>query len=101
MQSTVLEGTWEEIASHADEFAGHHVRLTIIDDDRPISVQEAVTAWLNRSPEEIAEAKARVLAMTPPPRELPPGKTLEDVIFGQWPGNESDEQIMAALKELS
>lgn len=30
-----------------------------------------------------------------------PGKTLADVVCGQWPGDETDEQIEAALAELS
>jgi hypothetical protein len=27
---TILEGTWEEIARHADELAGKRVRLTVL-----------------------------------------------------------------------
>ena len=34
-------------------------------------------------------------------RPLPPGKTLEDMIAGKWPGNETDEQINTALEDLS
>lgn len=26
-----IEGTWEEVLTHADELAGHRVRLTILD----------------------------------------------------------------------
>ena len=33
--------------------------------------------------------------------ELPEGKTLEDVVVGMWPGDETDEEIFAALERLS
>ena len=36
-----------------------------------------------------------------PARPLPPGKTLDDVVRGSWPGDESDEEINRALEELS
>jgi hypothetical protein len=65
------------------------------------ALDRAVAAMTNRTPEQIAEAQARAIAMYKPRRELPPGKTLADVVMGQWPGNETDEQIEAALKELS
>ena len=65
------------------------------------TLEHAVAAMQNRTPEQIAATRARILALTPPPRPLPPGKTLEDVIVGKWPGDETDEQIQAALDELS
>lgn len=36
------------------------------------------------------------------PRRLPPpGKTAMQMIVGQWPGDETDEEILQALAELS
>ncbi|MBW3622597.1 MAG: hypothetical protein KY468_04220 [Armatimonadetes bacterium] len=32
MNGQILEGTWEEIAHHADEFAGKRLRLTVLGD---------------------------------------------------------------------
>lgn len=32
MDEQVFEGTWEEVATHADEFAGKHVRLTVVEE---------------------------------------------------------------------
>ena len=32
MTEQVLEGNWEEIATHAQELAGHRVRVTILPD---------------------------------------------------------------------
>ena len=35
------------------------------------------------------------------PRRLPPpGKTVWDMIVGQWPGDETDEELQAALKAM-
>ncbi len=35
------------------------------------------------------------------PRRLPPpGKTVWDMIAGQWPGDETDEELQAALKAM-
>ena len=70
--------------------------------ERPLQTyEEALSQAMNRTPEEIAEARARVLQASPTPRELPGGKTLEDVVMGQWPGDETDEQILEALEKLS
>ena len=53
---------------------------------------EGLRNW--RKPESLDELK---------PREpLPPGKTLKDVLdeLGPWPGNETDEELLAALKSM-
>ena len=36
-----------------------------------------------------------------PRRQPPSGKTAMDMIIGQWPGDETDEEINKALEELS
>ena len=58
-------------------------------------------AMTHRTPEQIAEAQARAMETYQPLRPVPPGKTLADVVSGQWPGDETDEQIETALRELS
>ncbi len=35
MATTVLEGTWEEIAKHAKEFGGRRLRVTILEEQKP------------------------------------------------------------------
>ena len=35
MSEQVLEGTWEEIASHADEFVGKRLRVTVVEEAPP------------------------------------------------------------------
>ena len=58
-------------------------------------------AMTHRTPEQIAEAQVRAIETYQPIRTVPPGKTLADVVCGQWPGDETDEEIEAALRELS
>lgn len=55
----------------------------------------------HRTPEEVAADRAAILAVSRPARPLPPGKTLSDMVEGTWPGDETDEQIDHALRELS
>lgn len=45
MDEQVFEGTWEEVATHADEFAGKHVRLTVVD--------ETPSPWLEARREKL------------------------------------------------
>ena len=61
----------------------------------------AVSRLTNRTPEQIAQAQACAIEAYPPLHTVPPGKTLADVVSGQWPGDETDEQIQQALQELS
>ena len=63
---------------------------------------ERVADWLaNRTPEEIEETRRRLNAASRPPRPLPEGKTLSDMVCGTWPGDETDEEVAAALDRLS
>ena len=67
--------------------------------DDPLSV--AIRKFLNRTPEEIQAARDRIWANSRPPRPLPEGKTLDDVVQGTWPGDETDEEIREMLERLS
>lgn len=93
---------------HAVEELGIHpgdkVRVsveTIVETGRTSVLSRARRAMISRSPERTAEAQALAMDLYQPFRAVPPGKTLEDVVSGQWPGDESDDQIEAALQELS
>ena len=72
--------------------------------EEPTALEREI-AWAeslkHRTPEEIEEARRRIDARSPPPRPLPPGKTLSDMVEGTWPGDETDEQIREALERLS
>ena len=58
-------------------------------------------AMAHRTPEQIAAAQARAIENYRPIRTVQPDKTLWDIVSGQWPGDETDEQIEAALREIS
>lgn len=70
----------------------------------PTALEMAI-AWAeslkNRTPEEIEEVRRRLSALSRPPTPIPKGKTLEDMVVGTWPGDETDEQIREALEKLS
>lgn len=86
----------------AAAFAADVLRAALAEDREEASaLDQAIAAMTNRTPEQIVEKRDRLLATSPPPRPLPPGKTLEDVFVGKWPGNETDAQIQAALEDLS
>lgn len=61
----------------------------------------AIARIRNRASEEIEQTRARLFREMEPPRPLPEGKTLFDVVCGAWPGDEIDEEIYEALDQLS
>ena len=69
--------------------------------DDPAALSRALAAMQHRSPEEVERARARLLAVSQPPQPLPAGQTLLDAVWGQWPGDETDAEVMTALKKLS
>ncbi len=71
------------------------------DDVDPDALERAVAQMINRTPEEIEQTRARLFQQMEPPRPLPPGQTLFDVICGKWPGDETDEEVLRALEKLS
>jgi hypothetical protein len=69
--------------------------------EEPPTLTEAVARLAHRTPEQIAQAQARAMQAYPPRRTVPAGKSLADVVSGQWPGEETDAEIKQALRELS
>ena len=65
------------------------------------ALERAIAQMMSRTPEEVEETRARLFQEMEPPRPLPPGKTLADILSGQWPGDETDEEVLAALAKLS
>ena len=65
------------------------------------ALSDSIARWRNRSPEEVAALQQKVLALSRPGKPLPPGKTFADMVVGQWPGDETDEEIFVALERLS
>ncbi len=56
----------------------------------PEQIAEEVKNW--RTPQSLDELKPRV----PPP----PGMTAMEFIRGKWPGDETEEELLATLKEM-
>lgn len=84
-----------------DTASGAEVQTPSEEAQGQIRFEKAVRAMTNRTPEQIADAQARSMSQYLPKRTVPPGKTLADEVAGQWPGDETDAQIEAALVELS
>lgn len=83
---------------------GCEVTVETIDTERPdgMSALEREIRWLTtRTPEAIARAREEIFSNSRPPRSIPEGKTLSDMIRGQWPGEETDEEVHDALEQLS
>lgn len=100
--SQIIDGTREELVVFLNHQPNDRYRLIKLPvDSQFMTFEEAFTKATNRSPEEIEAARERVLKSSPKPRDLPEGKTLEEVVSGKWPGDETDEQIFAALEKLS
>ena len=81
------------------EAGAEHIKAEDTPETDP--VQNYLNALNRRTPEEIAEIQHHILAASTPRRTPPSGKTLEDMVFGKWPGSETDEEIKAALEEMS
>lgn len=43
----VIEGTWEEIAQHADSLAGHHVRVEVLEPETAVPPADGLPAPRN------------------------------------------------------
>jgi bifunctional DNA-binding transcriptional regulator/antitoxin component of YhaV-PrlF toxin-antitoxin module len=92
----------EELGIHPGDRVRVHIHGSSIRiRARPTLLSLATDAMTNRSPMQIADAQAQAMETYQPRRAVPHGKTLADVVSGQWPGEETDEQIDAALLELS
>jgi len=65
------------------------------------SLAGEVARIANCTPEERRAERERLSKSIRKGRPLPEGATLNDVLVGQWPGEETDEQIREALERLS
>lgn len=65
----------------------------------PDPIAEAMARIANRTPEEIEAAREKAFAASRPPDPLPSGKTWIDMVVGQWPGDETDEEIEEWLRK--
>jgi hypothetical protein len=98
----IIEGTGEELIEVLHRKPKDRFRLIeLAEDEGFVTFEAAVARATSRTTDEIAAARERLMQASPHPRELPDGMSLEDVLVGRWPGDESDEQIFEALQKLS
>lgn len=64
-------------------------------------LDQAIVRMIHRSPEQIEEQRSRSETFITPGRPLPPGQTVYDAVFGQWPGDETNDEVLEALERLS
>ena len=67
MGPRTIEGTWEEVARHAPELAGHRVRLTVLDTATrpPLMLDEALADII----EEAGRLASLSMPLRPPHRQ--------------------------------
>lgn len=70
------------------------------DDYDPEAGSRAVAALINRTPEQLKAAQERAIREFRPKRELPPDVSPLEVL-PIIRGNETDEEVLQALKDLS
>ncbi len=84
-----------------DELAMAPTKAFGLDDDYDPEVgMRAVAALINRTPEQIKAAQERAIREFKPKRELPPDVSPFEVL-PIIRGNETDEEVLQALKDLS
>ena len=71
------------------------------DAGRPADPEAEIKRWASRTEEQILADRERVLRTSRKARPLPEGKTLDEVLAGLWPGDETDEEILEWLEKLS
>ena len=103
MAQSIYEGTPDQLITYLRQMpkTERYRLVSISTEDKNDTLSRAILAAQSRTPEQIAKVRARILSSSPPPRPLPEGKTFCEALAGQWPGDETDEQVQAALDELS
>ena len=104
-QTLVTQGTPADLARALNELpeASQYTMILqpIATEPAGNTLERAVARLKSRDLVEKTALRERILHEIPAPMPLPPGKTLEDVVMGQWPGDETDEVVFAALEKLS
>src|SRR5207248_9319524 len=85
-----LEARLREEAARQGQDAAHYVRDLV---KRQLVMRELEALKHRKPPQSLADLKPRI--------PTPPGKSWLEAIVGQWPGDESDEEIERILKEIS
>ena len=87
---SALERQLEEEAARSGQEAGEYV-VSLVERQLQIKALEALKH--RKPPQTLADVKPRVTT--------PPGQNWLESIRGQWPGDETDEEIERLLEEIS
>jgi hypothetical protein len=87
MQKVVVDGeAWFRPSGAVAQIIANHIRLATPKDD----------IW-----EQVPRPRPRSIEELKPRTPVPPGANVMDLIWGRWPGDESEEEVLKALEELS
>lgn len=90
----------KELDNENDLALGNDIGHDEEGDFDPEAGLRAVAALINRAPEQVSAAQERAIKEFKPKRELPPDVSPLEVM-PVIRGNETDEEVIQALKELS
>ncbi len=86
--------------THAEREVYAWQLVNLMHPDMP-GLNAQIVEMLARTKEERAALAAKSAKFGRPADTPPPGKTWQDMVIGQWPGDETDEEIMEFLEEIS
>lgn len=90
-----------------EEYAGEllaeqvSAKLAQTGEDDPQALPRAIAKMKARTPAEIAAAREKMYGLAKPPRPLPENQNIFDAVYGKIQSDETDEEVFAALKNLS
>jgi hypothetical protein len=85
-----MEARLQEEAARQGQDAADYVKALV---KRQLVLRELEALKDRKPPQSLADLKPRI--------PTPPGTTWIESIRGQWPGDETDEEINRALEEMS
>lgn len=96
--AAILAGQYLELALKNETV---RAETAIQPEDESDALTQALAALKSRTPEQVAAARRQLYEAAKPPRPMPEGQDIFDVVGGQWPGDETDEEVFTALRKLS
>ena len=72
-----------------------------VGDSDPGALARVVERMRSRTPEEAAAARRQTWNTLKPRTVAPPGMAAMELVYGQWPGCETDQEVAEALEQLS
>jgi len=80
MEQQVFEGTWEEIAIHADQLSGRRIRVTVLNDEGTLTLDQTLLDLLQAA--EVLESQRQQEAPFNPTEDT--GKAFTDIVLEKY-----------------